>query len=69
MLAAFGHNKKVIQLLLSAEGKDAEDKVTEQDAYGMTAMHYAIIANDRDILAELLGTLGAFRAATKAMHP
>ncbi len=69
MLAAFGHNKKVIQLLLSAEGKDAEDKVTEQDAYGMTAMHYAIIANDRDILAELLGTLGAFQGGDKSDAP
>ena len=69
MLAAFGHNKRVIQLLLNTEGKDAEDKVTEQDAYGMTAMHYAIIVNDRDILAELVNALGTYHGGDKSDAP
>ena len=69
MLATFGHNKKVIDLLLKAEGKDAEDRVVEQDAYGMTAMHYALIARDRDILSRLVGCLPPHLGGDKSDAP
>lgn len=69
MLATFGHNKKVVDRLLKADGGDAEDRVTEQDAYGMTAMHYAIIARDRDILNLLVGCLPPHLGGDKSDAP
>ncbi len=69
MLAAFGHNKKVVDRLLKADDGDAEDRVTEQDAYGMTVMHYAIIARDRDILNLLVGSLPPHLGGDKGDAP
>ena len=69
MLAAFGHNKKVVERLLKADDADAEDRVTEQDAYGMTVMHYAIIARDRDILNLLVGSLPPHLGGDKSDAP